>query len=97
MTSCEAFDRISPCCIQGDEDWLVLDKKVLKHDWPKNLEHLELEFRIQYYPMDVTQVLQYVTLYQVGQRRRLTSWGKQSWTTSGMGILLCSYVVLLFP
>jgi hypothetical protein len=49
---------------KGDEDWLQKDKKVLKHDWPKKADPLELEFRLLYYPLDVTMVLQYATLYQ---------------------------------
>eukprot|EP00051_Salpingoeca_urceolata_P001249 m.39564 g.39564 ORF g.39564 m.39564 type:complete len:1241 (+) comp11285_c0_seq1:36-3758(+) len=48
---------------KGDPDWIDLEKKILKHEFPKS-DHLELEFRIRFYPMDVTQVLQYVTLYQ---------------------------------
>jgi hypothetical protein len=28
-------------------------------------DHIDLEFTVQFYPMDVTQVMQYVTLYQV--------------------------------
>ena len=39
--------------------------QVLKHDFPKNAEFLELQFQIRFYPIDVTQVMQYVTLYQV--------------------------------
>lgn len=42
-----------------------MDKKILKHDFPKGSDHIELYFKIRFYPMDVTQVLQYVTLYQV--------------------------------
>lgn len=51
---------------KGDLEWMQLDKKILKHDFPKMKgDHLTIRFRIRYYPMDVTQVLQYVTLYQV--------------------------------
>ena len=49
---------------KGDEQWLAMDKKVMKHEFKKGQEHIELEFRIRFPPMDVTQVMQYVTLYQ---------------------------------
>ena len=49
---------------KGDEEWIKMDKKITKHDFPKGADHIELYFKIRFYPMDVTQVLQYVTLYQ---------------------------------
>lgn len=49
---------------KGEQDWIKFDKKVLKHEF-ESKNPIELEFRIRFYPMDVTQVLQYVTLYQV--------------------------------
>lgn len=47
--------------------------RYLKRDYSKYLkilliqgtDHIELSFKIRFYPIDVTQVLQYVTLYQV--------------------------------
>lgn len=48
---------------KGDEDWIKPEKKILKHLFPRG-DHLDLEFCVQFYPMDVTQVMQYVTLYQ---------------------------------
>eukprot|EP00039_Didymoeca_costata_P015190 m.254297 g.254297 ORF g.254297 m.254297 type:complete len:767 (-) comp16170_c2_seq1:2644-4944(-) len=49
---------------KGDEDWIKMDKKILRHDFDKGTDHIELSFKIRFYPIDVTQVLQYVTLYQ---------------------------------
>jgi len=50
---------------KGDQQWLEMDKKVSKHDFPKKgADHIDLQFEIRFYPMDVTQVMQYVTLYQ---------------------------------
>eukprot|EP00048_Salpingoeca_helianthica_P015518 m.227187 g.227187 ORF g.227187 m.227187 type:complete len:806 (-) comp17143_c0_seq1:162-2579(-) len=48
---------------KGDEDWIKPEKKILKHLFPRG-DHINLEFSVQFYPMDVTQVMQYVTLYQ---------------------------------
>eukprot|EP00053_Salpingoeca_punica_P017075 m.163317 g.163317 ORF g.163317 m.163317 type:complete len:737 (-) comp17110_c2_seq1:638-2848(-) len=48
---------------KGDQDWMKLDKKVLKHEF-KSTTPIEIEFCIRFFPVDVTQVLQYVTLYQ---------------------------------
>jgi hypothetical protein len=58
---------------KNEEDWLQMDKKVLKHEFQKKVDHLEFEFRLMFYPMDITQVLQYATLYQVS-RRGLNCW-----------------------
>ncbi|EDQ92385.1 uncharacterized protein MONBRDRAFT_14158 [Monosiga brevicollis MX1] len=46
--------------------WVDLKKKFLKQDIPRpaDADHYELEFRIRFFPVDVTHVLQYVTLYQ---------------------------------
>lgn len=41
---------------KGDQQWIEMDKKVIKHDFKKGTEHLELEFLIRFHPMDVTQV-----------------------------------------
>lgn len=50
---------------QGDESWVDLTKTFNKQDVPRKEEgQIELLFRIRFYPVDVTQVLQYVTLYQ---------------------------------
>jgi hypothetical protein len=44
---------------------LDLTKKFVKQDVPLKPDgHAELCFCIRFYPVDVTQVLQYVTLYQ---------------------------------
>lgn len=54
---------------KGDEDFLALDKKVLKHDFQRsNDDVVQLQFRVQFYPMDVTQVLQYATLVAIFQQ-----------------------------
>lgn len=50
---------------KGETTWLKMEKKVLKQEARLTDDHLEMEFRIRFYPVDVTQVLQYVTLYQV--------------------------------
>eukprot|EP00043_Microstomoeca_roanoka_P017841 m.187570 g.187570 ORF g.187570 m.187570 type:complete len:803 (-) comp16714_c0_seq3:1065-3473(-) len=49
---------------KGEVEWVALDKKLLKQDIPRNEDFIELRFCIRFYPVDVTQVLQYVTLYQ---------------------------------
>lgn len=51
---------------KGDQQWLAMDKKVVKHEFrkEKGVEHIDLQLEIRFYPMDVTQVMQYVTLYQ---------------------------------
>lgn len=42
-----------------------MTKKVLKQDVPRKEDgRIELLFRVRFYPVDVTQVLQYATLYQ---------------------------------
>lgn len=49
-----------------------MEKKVLKQDIPRKDDgHIELAFRVRFYPVDVTQVLQYVTLYQTFLSSRL--------------------------
>ena len=43
-----------------------MDKKVLKHDLTRgDNDVVALQFEVQYYPCDVTQVLQYSTLISV--------------------------------
>eukprot|EP00049_Salpingoeca_infusionum_P000510 m.40372 g.40372 ORF g.40372 m.40372 type:complete len:809 (+) comp10434_c1_seq1:87-2513(+) len=49
---------------KSDMDWVSLEKKVLKQDIPRVEDHIVLEFKIRFYPSDVTQVIQYATLYQ---------------------------------
>ncbi|EGD73140.1 hypothetical protein PTSG_04853 [Salpingoeca rosetta] len=49
---------------KGEAEWVTLDKKLLKQDIPRTQDFIELRFCIRFYPVDVTQVLQYVTLYQ---------------------------------
>eukprot|EP00045_Choanoeca_perplexa_P016926 m.235406 g.235406 ORF g.235406 m.235406 type:complete len:797 (+) comp17403_c0_seq2:184-2574(+) len=49
---------------KNDSVWLDVKKKFLKQDIPRKEDHYELEFRIRFFPVDVTHVLQYVTLYQ---------------------------------
>eukprot|EP00042_Codosiga_hollandica_P046244 m.484138 g.484138 ORF g.484138 m.484138 type:complete len:798 (-) comp57197_c1_seq9:252-2645(-) len=49
---------------KGDIDWIESDEKVLKHEFPKG-DHIELQFCIRFFPLDVTSVIQYATLYQV--------------------------------
>ena len=49
---------------KGAEEWIKMDKKIIKHEFPKKADHIELELRVRFYPIDVTQVLQYVTLNQ---------------------------------
>eukprot|EP00055_Hartaetosiga_balthica_P006035 m.18532 g.18532 ORF g.18532 m.18532 type:complete len:811 (-) comp4975_c1_seq1:916-3348(-) len=49
---------------KGELDWVNLEKKVLKQDIPRRSDFIELHFAVQFFPIDVTQVLQYSTLYQ---------------------------------
>eukprot|EP01147_Barroeca_monosierra_P004399 gene4399-6671_t len=60
---------------KGELDWINLEKKLLKQDVPRKEDFIELRFCIRFYPVDVTQVLQYVTLYQtfLAARRAVVS------------------------
>ena len=59
-----SYDPITHDTTQGDDDWIDVDKPIVKHDFPKG-DYFSLQFAIRFYPLDVTQVIQYVTLYQV--------------------------------
>lgn len=69
--------------------------QVMKHDFPKG-EHIELEFMIRFHPIDVTQVMQYVTLYQafLAARRdvvkeNIATTGKDSMLLAALSLQVC--------
>ena len=52
----------------------------MKQDVPVKADgHVELLFRIRFYPVDVTQVLQYVTLYQTFLAARQVRLYQRQW------------------
>jgi hypothetical protein len=75
---------------KGEEDWIKLDKKLLKHDFPKKADHIEIELRVRFFPIDATQVLQYVTLYQCFLTARNAVLGEELLVSSRDAMLLAA-------